>query len=102
MKFTSMLLFCQAAVSVSAFAADQATLDIARKLYEEHQVSVVAVTAVVKLQVSVSGSGNQTQEQSMETFGTIINDQGLTVVNYSALDVSSQIRAQVSQLEGFD
>lgn len=76
-------------------AADAAAVQTARKLYEDRQGAVVAVTAVIKVQVSVSGGGNQAQEQTAEMMGTVINDQGLTVVNYSTLDVSSQVRSQL-------
>jgi S1-C subfamily serine protease len=76
-------------------AVDAATVDAAKKVFEQHQNSVVAINAVVKLQISAGGAGNQTQEQSLDLFGTVVNDKGLTVVNYSSLDISSQVMAQV-------
>ncbi len=75
-------------------AVDPGDFDAARKLFTEKQSAVVAVSAVVKLQISVGGQ-NQSQEQSVEMLGTVINEQGLTLVAYSALDLSSQVKAQV-------
>lgn len=75
-------------------AVDPGDVDAARKLFTEKQSAVVAVSAVVKLQISVGGQ-NQSQEQSVEMLGTVINEQGLTLVAYSALDLSSQVKAQV-------
>ena len=53
----------------------------ARKIYQERQEAVVAVSAVLKLEM-----GGQTQDRDLNLYGTVLDENGLTVVSCTMVD----------------
>jgi hypothetical protein len=70
-------------------------VDAARSIFAKAQKSVVTVKLVVKL-----SAGGHDQEQKVETFGTVIDPQGLTVLPAAAVDPAAMMRASMRQRPG--
>lgn len=76
--------------------ATDAAQDMARKLYDEKQESIVWVSAVIKVSMTASGSSDTPinipdQERTADLLGTIIDPSGLVVVSHSQLDPSREL-----------
>lgn len=76
---------CVAAVltgtGICGAAEAEASRQAARKVYQERQEAVVAVSAVLKLEM-----GGQTQDRDLNFFGTVLDESGLTVVSCTMVD----------------
>lgn len=69
---------------------------MARKLYDEKQESIVWVSAVLKISMTTSGSPDTPlnipdQERTVDILGTLIDPSGLLVVSHSQLDPSGEL-----------
>ncbi|OUU60029.1 MAG: hypothetical protein CBC20_03025 [Verrucomicrobia bacterium TMED60] len=62
-----------------------------RTLLTEHANCVTWVSATVRVEVSVGGRSLPPQEQKLEALGTIIADDGLTVLSLTKVDPTSNI-----------
>lgn len=86
--------------SLSAPAWQARALDpsqeMARKLHDEKQESIVWVSAVLKISLAASGSTDEPinipdQERTVDLLGTVIDPSGLVVVSHSQLDPSREL-----------
>ncbi len=77
--------------------ADESVNAGARKIFESFQDSIVTIKAVIDVEVVVGGSANQSQEQKLEVPGTVIQDNGLTVVSNATIDIGKQIEQQIAR-----
>ncbi|MCX7819462.1 MAG: serine protease [Kiritimatiellae bacterium] len=57
---------------------------VARRVLAEHAAAIVPVTAVLKIEVP--GEESPPQEQTIETYGTVLSTNGLTVVSSTSLN----------------
>jgi hypothetical protein len=83
--------------------ADEAA-EKGRAILEQYRDSVVTVQLVIKQTYSFPGSPTQEQESKVESTGTVISADGLTVVSLSEVDPSSLMEAMMSgnpQMNGF-
>lgn len=88
----AVLLAC-----ATAARADEDLTKAARKIFAEHQDSVVWVTAIAKLSVkTIGGTGRNIpdQERRVETPGTIIDSSGMILASLSVVDPSSSMDGQ--------
>ena len=67
----------------------------AQRLVSDGNATVVWVRAVVRIEVSAGGRSFPAQEQKLETLGTIVGNDGLTVVSNSMIDPTASIRKQM-------
>lgn len=67
----------------------------AQRLVSDGNATVVWVRAVVRIEVSAGGRSFPAQEQKLETLGTIVGKDGLTVVSNSMIDPTASIRKQM-------
>ncbi len=83
--FASLLLALavQPAPAASAEGSGTDLTDSARRVFETHKSSVVAVGALMNLDLGMMGG---TQEQDVELTGTVVDDSGLTVISKTALN----------------
>ena len=65
------------------------------ELVSDGNATVVWVRAVVRIEVSAGGRSFPAQEQKLETLGTIVGKDGLTVVSNSMIDPTASIRKQM-------
>ena len=76
---------CAAVVAMGAGVCGAADGDAARQaartIYQERQDAVVAVSAVLKLEI-----GGQTQDKDLNLYGTVLDENGLTVVSCTMVD----------------
>ena len=88
--FFSLVAFC----SMNLYA-DDAVNEVARKLQSDLDEAIVTVKVVVDVEVVVGGSANQSQEQKIEAPGTVIHENGMTVLSNSTIDISAQVEQQL-------
>ncbi|MBI5384498.1 MAG: trypsin-like peptidase domain-containing protein [Verrucomicrobia bacterium] len=88
-------LFSLALIVVAAFtaAADDALTAAAKKIFTEHQDSVIWVSAVAKVTVTAEGAKDlpfapPDQENKVEALGTVVDASGLVVAALGQLDPS--------------
>lgn len=67
----------------------------AKRFVSDGNATVVWVSAVVRVDVSVGGRSYPSQEQKLETLGTVVGKDGLVVVSNSMIDPSASIRKQI-------
>lgn len=80
-----------AALAVSAFCSAVAGIKRdASKIQEKHNEAVVWVEGVLKMQISSQGQ-TQNQDQEVTSLGTVVSEDGLTVVPNSALNPSGMM-----------
>lgn len=82
------LLLCVGLVSSELSFADKATTQAARKVYQQHQDSLVVITAICNISFTTDSESLPNQERRTQTLGTIIDSKGLIVLSNSALDPS--------------
>lgn len=63
----------------------------ARELVKRWQAAIVNVRVVLKMRVSVGGREMQSMDESVETVGTVIDPQGLTVLSLGSLNPGSMM-----------
>ena len=95
MKSIVNLLFSLTAVCSMNLYADEAVNEAARKLQSDLDEAIVTIKVVVDVEVVVGGSANQSQEQKIEAPGTVIQENGLTVLSNSTIDISAQVEQQL-------
>jgi len=96
---TSLIAILACGVLIAAAlkgVALDASQQMARKLYEDKQESIVWVSAVLKISMTTSGSTDvpmniPDQERTVDLLGTIIDPSGLVVVSHSQLDPSREL-----------
>ena len=62
-----------------------------RELLNKHANCVTRVSVTVKLEISAGGRSLPPQEQKLEALGTIIADDGLTVLSLTKVDPTADI-----------
>lgn len=67
----------------------------AQRFASDDNATVVWVSAVVRIEVSSGGRSYPAREQRLETLGTIVGKDGLTVVSNSMIDPTASIRKQL-------
>jgi hypothetical protein len=77
-----------AAVPTGAAQEDRAA---AREIVKRWQAAIVNVRVVLKMRVSVGGREMQSMDESVETVGTVIDPQGLTVLSLGSLNPGSMM-----------
>ena len=85
--------------SMSNGRAAEPVQDMARRLYNERQESIVWVSAVLKISMTASGSPDAPanipdQERTVDILGTIIDPSGLVVVSHGQLDPSRELSSR--------
>ncbi len=86
-----MLLVLGLGIFVPAQEAEQTVpvdpVEVARRIFSDHQDAVVWISAVVKIQMTSGGAQlGPAQEFKIESIGTMISPDGLTVSSYSMMD----------------
>ena len=66
-----------------------------KSLLKEHANCVTWISATVRLEVSVGGRSMPPQEQKLEALGTIIAEDGLTVVSLTKVDPTANILSRL-------
>ncbi|MFP6901249.1 MAG: serine protease [Opitutales bacterium] len=97
-RFTiALVLLSWAFSSQGAWAAKKTSLlqATAQRFVSDGNATVVWVSAVVRIQVSSGGRSFPAREQRLETLGTIVGKDGLTVVSNSMIDPTASIRKQL-------
>lgn len=77
--------------------ADDSLNAQAREIHGKYEESIVTVKAVIDVEIVVGGSANQSQEQKLEVPGTVIQENGLTVVSNATIDIGAQVEQQISR-----
>ncbi len=99
-------IFCCFSLFFAVFAnpaiADKATSQAARKVYQNHQDSLVVITAICNLSFTTDGAKLPNQERRTQTLGTIIDSKGLVMLSNSALDPSVGMEGQRGRPVGSD
>ena len=83
----SVMIALFSLAATSQVMADEAS-EKARAIYQANKSAVVSVQMVVKITWSMGGNSNQ-NESKVETTGTVISPEGLTVLALSSTDPSS-------------
>lgn len=97
-SLTVALALCLLSPALAA-DGDQAVAT-ARHLHQTHADAVVWVFGVARIQLSAGNQAPPAQETEFEAIGTIIDEQGLVVCSYSALDPGSMFRGRPTNLPG--
>lgn len=84
------------AVATQSFAGPLE--DTARQIMEEHAAAIVPVIAVLKIEVP--GDESPPQEQTIDTYGTVLSTNGLTVVSATSLNPIGGIGAMEVPIGG--
>lgn len=95
--FTSLILLFGLHSALSLQAQEPGLKAAALKIHEDYQESIIHVKAVIDIEIVVDGAANQSQEQKLEVPGTIIDENGLTVVSNATIDVGKQIEQQIAR-----
>ena len=66
-----------------------------RKLLKDHANCVTWVSATVRVEVSAGGRSMPPQEQKLEALGTIIAEDGLTVLSPSRVDPTATLLSRI-------
>ena len=66
-----------------------------RKLLQDHANCVTWVSATVRVEVSAGGRSMPPQEQKLEALGTIIAEDGLTVLSLSRVDPTATLLSRI-------
>ena len=66
-----------------------------RKLLKDHADCVTWVSATVRVEVSAGGRSMPPQEQKLEALGTIIAEDGLTVLSLSRVDPTATLLSRI-------
>lgn len=93
----AVALACVLSPAAMPACADETLTKAARKIFAEHQDSVVWVTAVAKLSVkTIGGTGRSLpdQERKVETPGTIVSKDGVVLASLAVIDPSSTMDGQ--------
>jgi S1-C subfamily serine protease len=96
MKIVNLIIAAFTAFALTA-RADEELTKAARKIFAEHQDSVIWVTAVAKISIkTIGGTGRNIpdQEKKIETPGTVIDASGLILSSLSVIDPSSAMDGQ--------
>ena len=86
----TIILYSLLGLPVLAGAKTNST-EIWRNLLKQHADSVTWISATVRVDVSVGGRSLPPQEQKLEALGTVIAEDGLTVVSLTKIDPTSSI-----------
>ena len=89
---TIFLLFNFFAGEIFSKTASEVTW---KSLLKEHANCVTWISATVRLEVSVGGRSMPPQEQKLEALGTIIAEDGLTVVSLTKVDPTANILSRL-------
>lgn len=92
------LLPALAALAVTAQGFAGPLEDTARRIVAEHAAAIVPVSAVLKIEVP--GDDSPSQEQTIETYGTVISTNGLTVASATSLNPIGGIGAMEVPIGG--
>ncbi len=71
-----------------------------RQLLKDHANCVTWVSVTVKLEISAGGRSMPPQEQKLEALGTIIADDGLTVLSLNKVDPTANILSRLRSSSG--
>lgn len=83
------LLMTACCLVLAQFANADNAAEQGRKIFEENKNAVVTILLVVNTKVSAPGRPSQEFESKSEATGTVINEDGLTVVSLSKVDPSA-------------
>lgn len=75
--------------------ADSSMAEIARKVHSDNKAAIVTLSAVADIQINIPGRGNQAQEHKIEITGTVISEQGLTVVPNTSIDLARTMKSSL-------
>jgi hypothetical protein len=97
LKFIALAFVASTVCGSRCLADDEQFKKTGREVYDKHSDSVLFVTFTVKINMQLSGQGHQAHEQSLESLGTVIREDGLILIPNSSIDIAGQIRAQLQQ-----
>ena len=102
MKSTRVILSAALTLALGGACAlgGSDTRDKARAVFEKNKDAVLWVTATIKIELSGAGSVLSSKETEVQALGTVIDDSGLTVVSYSALDPGAAYTGRTVKLQG--
>ncbi|PCJ65825.1 MAG: hypothetical protein COA73_01730 [Candidatus Hydrogenedentota bacterium] len=87
-------------ITLSAYS--DAVSDKGREIFEAHKSAVVTVQVVMKMKFSFPGMGSQEDESKSEVTGTVISEDGLTLVSLSETDPTSLIKNMMAGQAGME
>src|SRR3954464_10772577 len=85
---------------VAATAGAQDSRAAARELVKKWQDAIVNVRVVVKMRMSMAGREVQSNDDTIETVGTVIDPGGLTVVSLSSINPGPMMTKLVGSSSG--
>ncbi len=94
MKFQSTAFILLALSAPFALSAEKGEATW-RKLLKDHANCVTWVSATVRVEVSAGGRSMPPQEQKLEALGTIIAEDGLTVLSLSRVDPTATLLSRI-------
>lgn len=92
LNFTAIILLAFATPLALLGKKSEATW---RKLLKDHANCVTWVSATVRVEVSAGGRSMPPQEQKLEALGTIIAEDGLTVLSLSRVDPTATLLSRI-------
>ena len=91
-----LTLFAASFLMLPAKSADNDLKSVGQSVVNAYSDSVLYVAMTIEVQISVA-TQNQTTEGAVEVLGTVLNADGLIAVSNSAVDLSNQVREQLSR-----
>jgi hypothetical protein len=96
----ALLGLAMAALAVGSARA-QDLREAGRRVVDQYQQAIVTVRITSSVKVSYGGQDNPEQESKIETSGTVIGPDGLTLLLLSAVDPASALRGRMDQNPNF-
>ena len=100
MRSNVAVYFLAGVVLISATAGAQETRAAARDLVKRWQDAIVNVRVVVKMRMSMGGREMQSNDDTIEAVGTVIDPGGLTVVSLSSINPGPMMTKLISSSSG--
>lgn len=90
-RLAAAALVFTVALTAALTSSAQEDRAAARDIVKRWQAAIVNVRVVLKMRVSVGGREMQSMDESVETVGTVIDPQGLTVLSLGSLNPGSMM-----------